>query len=86
MQCVGLLWRRRPTSAGPGRGVEVVLMGAVVVLAFSEQQHLGGVAAGRADAGHVARQALTVTRCRRYRGQRGGQRGRNTGLLDPEII
>lgn len=49
-------------SAGPGRGVEVVLMGAAVVLAFPEQQDLGRVAAGRTNPGHVARQALAVTR------------------------
>lgn len=48
-------------SAGPGAGVEVVLMGAAVILALSEQQHLGRVAAGRTHTGHVARQALAVT-------------------------
>lgn len=49
-------------SAGPGRGVEVVLMGAAVILAFSEQQDLGRVAARRTNSCHVARQALAVTR------------------------
>lgn len=47
-------------------------MGAAVVLAFSEQQHLGRVAAGRTNPGHVARQALAVTRCRKQRGRHGG--------------
>lgn len=49
-------------SAGPGRGVEVVLMSAAVILAFSEQQDLGRVAARRTNSCHVARQALAVTR------------------------
>lgn len=52
------------TSAGAGRGVEVVLMGAAVVLAFSEQQHLGRVTAGRTNPGRLARQALAVACCR----------------------
>lgn len=39
-------------------------MGAAVILAFSEQQHLGRVTAGCTNPGHVARQALAVTRCR----------------------
>lgn len=55
------------TSAGPGRSVEVVLMGAAVILAFPEQQHLGRVAAGRTNPGHVARQALAVTSCRKQK-------------------
>lgn len=59
--CRGLSWRQRRTSAGPGRGVKVVLMGAAVILAFSEQQHLGRVAACRTNLGRVARQALAVT-------------------------
>lgn len=49
-------------SAGAGRGVEVVLVGAAVVLTLSEQQHLGRVAARSANAGRVARQALAVAR------------------------
>lgn len=60
------------TSADAGRRVEVVLMGAAVVLAFSKQQHLGRVAAGRADTVRVAGQALAVARCRKQ-----GQHGRS---------
>lgn len=48
-------------------------MGAAVILAFSEQQDLGWVAAGRTNPGHVAREALAVTCCRKQKGRHGGQ-------------
>lgn len=66
-ECVGLSWQWRRTSADPGRGVEVVLMGAAVVLAFPEQQDPGWVTARRTHPGHVACQALAVTCCRRQK-------------------
>lgn len=42
-----------PTLAGAGGGVEVVLMGTAVILAFPKHQHLCRVTAGRTDSAHV---------------------------------
>lgn len=85
--CVGLSWQWRSTSAGPGRGVEVVLMGAAIVLAFPKQQDPGWVTAGRTHPGHVACQALAVTCCQRQKSQHGGQRGKDQlqDVLTPTI-
>lgn len=54
-------YRRWRTSARAGRGVEVVLMRAAVVLALPEQQNSGRVTTRRTDPGRVAGQALAVT-------------------------
>lgn len=58
--CRGRRRGRGLTSARAGGGVEVVLMGAAVVLALPEQQDSAGVAAGRAEPRWVAGQALAV--------------------------
>lgn len=63
------------TSARAGGGVEVVLMGAAVVLALPKQQNSGRVAARRADPGRVTGQTLAVTGCRVQEGQGQGQSG-----------
>lgn len=56
---------RGPTSAAARRGVEVILMGAAVILTFPKQQHLGRVPAGSTGPRCVTRQTLAVTRCQR---------------------
>lgn len=54
------LRRSGRTSAGAAGGVEVVLVGAAVVLALPEQQNSGGVTAGSTGPGRAAGQALAV--------------------------
>lgn len=75
------------TSAGAACRIEVVLMGAAVILAFSEEQHFGRVAAGRTNPSGVTCQALSVAGCQKqekkgpYEGR--GRHKRRGSILTP---